>query len=96
MSDQKSLSCQDQAVYEVLSYINNFSRGDHNPITLDQVFLMEFSEVIQNWRAWVSTALPDSHYYEVSYSGDTDLIDIAVYTEVDRITYSRPKEQEGA
>lgn len=34
------------------------------------VFVVWFCKVLQNWKALVSTTLPDGMYYEVTYNGD--------------------------
>jgi hypothetical protein len=40
-------------------------------ITEEDVFIVWFSKVLQNWKALVGTHIPDDHkYYEVTYDGD--------------------------
>ena len=39
-------------------------------ITLDNVYLVWLSKTLQNWKALVSTDLPDGMYYEVTFNGD--------------------------
>lgn len=39
-------------------------------ITLDEVYIVWFSKVLQNWKALISTTLPDGKYYEMTYNGD--------------------------
>lgn len=36
----------------------------------DEVYVVWFAKVLQNWKALVSTTLPDGMYYEVTYNGD--------------------------
>mgnify|MGYP001589222704 CR=1 FL=1 len=43
---------------------------DEVPFTLDDVYVVWFSKTLQNWKALVSTTLPDGMYYEVTYNGD--------------------------
>lgn len=35
-----------------------------------EVYVVWFSKTLQNWKALVSTSLPDQMYYEVTYNGD--------------------------
>lgn len=43
---------------------------DDVPFTLDDVYVVWFSKTLQNWKALISTALPNGMYYEVTYNGD--------------------------
>lgn len=40
--------------------------------TQDDVFVVWFCKVLQNWKALVSTSLNDGMYYEVTYNGDKE------------------------
>lgn len=48
----------------------------HNDITnnftlsLSDVYVVWFSKTLQNWKALVSTNVPDNMYYEVTHNGD--------------------------
>lgn len=35
-----------------------------------ELFIVWYSKTLQNWKALVSTTLPDHMYYEVTYNGD--------------------------
>lgn len=35
-----------------------------------EIYIVWFSKVLQNWKALLSTNLPDGKYYEVTYNGD--------------------------
>lgn len=55
----------------VLDYANeHIDKTDNVQITLDDVFIVWFCKTLQNWKALVSTNLPDGMYYEVTYNGD--------------------------
>ena len=55
----------------VLDYTNeHIDKTDNVQITLDNVFIVWFCKTLQNWKALVSTDLPDGMYYEVTYNGD--------------------------
>lgn len=55
----------------VLNYANeHIDKTDNVQITLDNVFIVWFCKTLQNWKALVSTTLPDGMYYEVTYNGN--------------------------
>ena len=43
---------------------------DKKQITLDDVFVVWWCKTLQNWKALVSTIVPDGMYYEVTHNGD--------------------------
>lgn len=58
----------------VESYNNRLTghpQADEVRISIDDVFVVWFSKTLQNWKALVSTTLPDeSAYFELTYDGD--------------------------
>lgn len=50
------------------------------------VYVVWFSKTLQNWKALVSTTLPDAMYYEVTFNGDKDEAYLDCYRKVDNIT----------
>ena len=55
----------------VLNYANkHIDKTDNIQITLDDVYIVWFCKALQNWKALLSTTLPDGMYYEVTYNGD--------------------------
>lgn len=57
----------------VLDYVNeHIDKSDDTYITLRMcnVYVVWFCKTLQNWKALVSTDLPDGMYYEVTYNGD--------------------------
>lgn len=65
------MTLQDIAKKIVLDYTNeHIDKTDNVQITLDNVFIVWFCKTLQNWKALVSTTLPDGMYYEVTYNGD--------------------------
>jgi hypothetical protein len=42
----------------------------HVTFASDEVYVVWFVKALQNWKALVSTSLPDGMYYEVTYNGD--------------------------
>lgn len=64
----------------VLNYANeHLDKTDNVQITLDNVFIVWFCKTLQNWKALVSTTLPDGMYYEVTYNGNTKEIYLDAY-----------------
>jgi hypothetical protein len=45
----------------------------------DDVYIVWFSKTLQNWKALVSTTLPDGMYYEVTFNGDKNEIYLDAY-----------------
>ena len=64
----------------VLNYANkHIDKTDNVQITLDNVYIVWFCKTLQNWKALVSTTLPDGMYYEVTYNGDKKEIYLDAY-----------------
>lgn len=64
----------------VLDYANeHIDKTDNMHITLDNVYLVWFSKTLQNWKALVSTDLPDGMYYEITFNGDKNEVYLDAY-----------------
>lgn len=50
-----------------------------------EVYCVWFTKVLQNWKAMVSTTLPDGMYYEVTYNGDKRETYIDAYKRFDNV-----------
>ena len=59
---------------------NNFS------LSLSDVYVVWFSKTLQNWKALVSTNVPDNMYYEVTYNGDKQEAYLDVYKKWENLT----------
>ena len=51
-------------------YQNLCSISEDFQLTTNDVFVVWFCKTLQNWKALVSTTIPDGMYYEVTYNGD--------------------------
>ena len=51
----------------------------------DDVYVVIFSKVLQNWKALVSTTLPDGMYYEVTHNGDKHETYLDAYKKFDNV-----------
>ena len=64
----------------VLNYANkHLDKTDNVQVTSDDVYIVWFCKVLQNWKALVSTTLPDGMYYEVTYNGDKNEMYLDAY-----------------
>lgn len=50
-----------------------------------ETYVVWFSKTLQNWKALVSTTIPDGRYYEVTHNGDKDESYLDVYVKIDNI-----------
>jgi Family of unknown function (DUF6275) len=58
-----------------------FDKSDPTVPDFD-VYVVWFCKVLQNWKALVSTTLPDQMYYEISHNGDDQETYIDCYKKV--------------
>ena len=89
------MTLQDIAKKIVLDYAKaHIDVTDNVQITLDNVFIVWFCKTLQNWKALVSTTLPDGMYYEVTYNGDKKEVYLDAYKKfenrkIDEFPYQR-------
>lgn len=65
---------------------------DNIEVTTDQVYVVWFSKTLQNWKALLSTTLPDGMYYEVTFNGDSHEAYVDSYRKLANSTYLINKE----
>ena len=64
----------------VLDYVRaHLDVTDDVTATIDDIFVVWFCKTLQNWKALISTTLPDGMYYEVTYNGDKKEIYLDAY-----------------
>lgn len=64
----------------VMEYFNKHKDvTDEYEMTFADTYVVWFSKTLQNWKALVSTNVPDGVYYEVTHDGDADLTYLDVY-----------------
>lgn len=64
----------------VLDYANkHIDKTSNVQITLDDVYVVWLCKTLQNWKALLSTTLPDGMYYEVTYNGDKKEVYLDAY-----------------
>lgn len=70
----------------VVEYYNSHvDITDGFKISENQVYIVWFSKTLQNWKALVSTTVPDGQYYEVTYNGDKKETYVDVYKKYDNV-----------
>lgn len=75
---------QEQAKRIIRDYVNeHLDKTDGISITEEDVYVVWFSKTLQNWKALLSTTLPDGKYYEVTYNGDKKEVYLDVYVKLD-------------
>lgn len=56
---------------------------DHPTFSIDEVYVVWFTYTLGNWKAMLSTSLPDGRYYEVTHKRDNDGSDGPAATFID-------------
>ena len=51
-------------------YNERVEKTDGKSITTDDVYVVWSCKTLQNWKALLSTDVPDGMYYELTYDGD--------------------------
>lgn len=78
---------QERAKQIVLNYFNSHvDITDNVHITLEDIYVVWFCKVLQNWKVLVSTTISDGMYYEVTYNGDTNETYVDVYKKWENYT----------
>lgn len=64
----------------VVDYYNDkVEKTDNFKINIENVYIVWFSKILQNFKALVSTTVSDGMYYEVTYNGDKKELYIDAY-----------------
>lgn len=86
--EPKVTGFQEQAKRAVFGYVKSRLEKTDRHVTFaeDEVYVVWFSKTLQNWKALISTSLPDGMYYEVTYNGDMDEVYLDAYKKFDNVT----------
>lgn len=72
---------------EVYTYvIQHLDKSDNVKVTIDDIYVVWSVKVLQNWKALISTTLPDGMYYELTYNGDNNELYLDAYKKFDNVT----------
>lgn len=64
----------------VLDYVRaHLDVTDNINVSINDIYVVWFCKTLQNWKALISTTLPDGMYYEVTYNGDKKEIYLDAY-----------------
>ena len=71
---------QEKARQIVVDYFNSHvDKTDGVQISIEDVYVVWFCKTLQNWKALLSTNVPDGVYYEITHNGDTNETYVDVY-----------------
>lgn len=78
---------QDHVIRIAFEYIQaRLEKTDtHVTFTEDDVYVTWFSKTLKNWKAMVSTTLPDGRYYELTHNGHAGETYIDCYVKIDNV-----------
>lgn len=62
---------------------------DGTSIPLHDIYVVWFSYTLGNWKALVSTSLPDGKYYEVTHSKERDVTFVDTYLKINNTKLSK-------
>ena len=75
---------QERARQIVVEYFNSHVDVTNGvKITMNDVYIVWFSKTLQNWKALVSTTMPDGRYYEITHNGDDGETYLDIYVKLD-------------
>lgn len=83
------LSFHEQAMQAVYLYVKQRLEKTDTHITFGRqdVYIVWFSKTLRNWKALISTTLPDGMYYEVTYNGYNHELYLDAYKKFDNQVY---------
>lgn len=78
---------QERAISIVYDYVSDHleKTDTHVTFALNDVYVVWFCKTLQNWKALLSTTLPDGMYYEVTYDGDKQCSYLDAYKKFDNV-----------
>ncbi len=81
------IDLQDRAKRVVLQLVKDrLDKSDPEiEFDLSNVFVVWFAKTLGNWKALLSTTLPDGRYYELTYNGAQSELYVDTYVKVDNV-----------
>lgn len=78
----------DKARRLIVDYFNERMDATDVPkftLKFDETYVVWFCKTLQNWKALVSTTVPDQMYYEVTYDGDKQTAYLDAYKKFENV-----------
>lgn len=73
----------------VQDYVNaHLDKTDNKQIGFEDVYIVWFCKTLQNWKALVSTTLPDGMYYELTLNSDKNELYLDCYKKWENYTFA--------
>lgn len=83
------MNYQEKAIQIVFDYVTaRLEKTDNTRFSLEDVYVVWFSKALQNWKALLSTTLPDGMYYELTYNGNIQCTYVDAYKKFDNVCVS--------
>lgn len=60
-------------------------KTDDTKFSMDDIYVVWFCKTLQNWKALLSTNLPDGMYYELTYDGEKKRTYIDAYKKFENV-----------
>ncbi|BAK46150.1 hypothetical protein CXIVA_01830 [Clostridium sp. SY8519] len=80
---------QEKAKRIVANWYNDQAGKDEiSAVTAEDVYVVWFCKTLQNWKALLSTDLPDGMYFEVTYNGDKKEAYLDAYKKIRNVKIS--------
>lgn len=73
-----------RAVYEYIK--EHIDKTDNVKFSIDDVYIVWCCKTLQNWKALISTTLPDDMYYECTFNGDKNEMYLDAYKKFENKT----------
>ena len=73
-----------RAVYEYVK--EHIDKTDNVDFSIDDVYLVWCCKTLKNWKALISTTLPDGMYYECTFNGDKNEMYLDAYKKFENKT----------
>ena len=65
--------------FESIVFNSHVDKTDGVQISIEDVYVVWFCKTLQNWKALLSTNVPDGVYYEITHNGDKNETYVDVY-----------------
>ena len=83
----KNMAMINRARRLVAEYFNaRCDKTENFCMPIEQVYVVWFCKILKNWKALLSTDVPDGMYYELTYNGDSHETYIDAYKKFENVT----------